>query len=211
MQSSVSVGTGESTETDRERDRARRSIEPIGRAGRRPRARPHGAGARQGGIGTRRLEPTIVSNRMSSPSAEPCARTNTPARKRATRLADAGRRIGDYVSGWNVPRVLDMHIRRRPDDACAREPTAKHSPQTHDTTSRHASGRYPTPVHACIYTHLTHANTPAASTERTPAGTGYCAFLGATAHFCAKVNAAQRVLQGNAAACRRPPRPLGAQ
>jgi hypothetical protein len=148
------------------------------------------------------------ARRRTSPSAEPCARTNTPARKR--KRATRGSTRTGRLRMWNVRCAARATCTSDVDDACAREPTAKHS-QTHDTTSRHASGRYPTPVHACIYTHLTHANTPAASTERTPAGTGFCAFLGATAHFCAKVNAAQRVLQGNAAACRRPPRPLGAQ
>ena len=96
------------------------------RAGRAPGAgaRAPTAQGRQGGLGTRRLEPTIVSNRsgMSSPSArssrssrgmraEPCARTNTPARKRkrATRL-DANRPI-TYVE-CALCRACDMHIRR---------------------------------------------------------------------------------------------------
>ena len=188
------------------RDRVRSG----GRRARR-RARPRRRGARAGSRDATTRTDNRISNRMSSPSAERVRAHEharpSPARKRATRL-DANRRL-DYPY-LSVECVARATCTSDVDDACAREPTAKHS-QTHDTTSRHASGRYPTLVHACIYTHLTHANTPAASTERTPAGTGFCAFLGATAHFCAKGNAAQRVLQGNAAACRRPPRPLGAQ
>ena len=185
--------------------------------------RAHGAGAPGRVTGRARDATTRTDNRIESnvfPVSRAAgaahaphrgthehARPQTRATRRSTRRPT--NRRGDYdLRMWNV--AARATCTSDVDDACAREPTAKHS-QTHDTTSRHASGRYPTPVHACIYTHLTHANTPAASTERTPAGTGYCAFLGATAHFCAKVNAAQRVLQGNAAACRRPPRPLGAQ
>jgi len=183
--------------------------------------RAHGAGAPGRVTGRARDATTRTDNRiesnMSSPSRvsrrpRPRTHEHTPARKARDAAVDATNRRGDYdLRMWNVAaRARHAHPTSTTHARESRQlSTARHTTLPHDTR---VDVTPPQCMHVSTRTSRTQTHPPpGASTERTPAGTGFCAFLGATAHFCAKVNAAQRVLQGNAAACRRPPRPLGAQ
>jgi hypothetical protein len=74
---------------------------------------------------------------MSSPSAEPCARTNTPALRPPANARRGSTRIGDSITRtyrWNVSRVRHAHPTSTTHARESRQlSTARHTTLPHDT------------------------------------------------------------------------------